>query len=282
MSPYSVAAAKALLLREGEVLLVQHDVYAEKIWSFPGGKIERGELPEEALQREMIEEVGLSVAVHEPVGTLRLIAPSMDSDIIAIVYQTSVDEDSTVDFRQSDPGLLDYRWVDVGELSSIKTAENLPELVQRTLDSSSGYNYSHHISSQALLDHARRASAKTRKTYTVQQSTEKTHIGAAVVTSSGEVFTGALVETRDRVQTTHAERAAIVNASLKTTDPVTAIAIYSTAPNLMPCGSCLQLLYEFSGGNDRTRVITEDPGGVNEHSLAELYPQPWPDEVNDE
>lgn len=36
-------------------------------WDFPGGTIDFGETPEDALKREILEETGLNVAVHEMV-----------------------------------------------------------------------------------------------------------------------------------------------------------------------------------------------------------------------
>ena len=41
------------------------------LWEFPGGKVEEGEDLHSALVREIQEELGVDIAVHEAVGTYR-------------------------------------------------------------------------------------------------------------------------------------------------------------------------------------------------------------------
>ncbi len=72
---HEVRAAACVLYRERgankEVLLAQRssDTNYPHYWEFPGGKIEQGESPEAALQRELKEELGIEVseAVFVPI-----------------------------------------------------------------------------------------------------------------------------------------------------------------------------------------------------------------------
>lgn len=59
----------AALLRDGRVLGARRR--RDGRWEFPGGKVERGETPEQALQRECEEELGVVVRVGEEVGSVR-------------------------------------------------------------------------------------------------------------------------------------------------------------------------------------------------------------------
>jgi 8-oxo-dGTP diphosphatase len=65
--------AAALIVRDGEVLIGQRrpDQPMALLWEFPGGKIEQGESPEEALARELDEELGIRAIIGPRVTHVR-------------------------------------------------------------------------------------------------------------------------------------------------------------------------------------------------------------------
>jgi 8-oxo-dGTP diphosphatase len=65
--------AAALIVRDGEVLIGQRraDQPMASLWEFPGGKIEPGESPQQALARELTEELGIKAEVGPAVTRIR-------------------------------------------------------------------------------------------------------------------------------------------------------------------------------------------------------------------
>lgn len=61
----------AVIVRDGLVLCAQRGPGGETggLWEFPGGKIEPGESPRDALAREIVEELGCHVLVGDEVAT---------------------------------------------------------------------------------------------------------------------------------------------------------------------------------------------------------------------
>jgi 8-oxo-dGTP diphosphatase len=63
----------ALIVKDGKVLVCQrtrHQTMPLK-WEFPGGKIEEGEQPRDALRRELDEELGITATIGDEVARIR-------------------------------------------------------------------------------------------------------------------------------------------------------------------------------------------------------------------
>jgi 8-oxo-dGTP diphosphatase len=63
----SMVVSAAVLIESGRVLLSQRKkgTHLSGAWEFPGGKVEAGEDPRQALVRELAEELGIETTVHE-------------------------------------------------------------------------------------------------------------------------------------------------------------------------------------------------------------------------
>ena len=96
------------------------------------------------------------------------------------------------------------------------------------------------------------------------------HVGAALESVTGQVFTGCNVENAAYPATICAERTALVKAVSEGERQFTRLAVVSKTGGA-PCGTCRQMLYEFAP--DLWVIIARLDGTVvAEMSLSDLLP----------
>lgn len=96
-------------------------------------------------------------------------------------------------------------------------------------------------------------------------------VGAALLTKSGEVFTGVNVENSSFGATICAERTAFVKAVSEGHREFEAIAVVSSDGEAYPCGICRQFMFEFG---DEMKIITgEDEEHLHINEMKELLPE---------
>jgi 8-oxo-dGTP diphosphatase len=116
----------ALIWRDGNVLICQrtrHQVMPLK-WEFPGGKIEEGEQPRDALRRELDEELGIQAVIGNEVARIVHTYPNGSSIELRFydVHEFAGEIENKI-FR-------DIRWVLPAELPTYDFLEADLELVK--------------------------------------------------------------------------------------------------------------------------------------------------------
>lgn len=99
-------------------------------------------------------------------------------------------------------------------------------------------------------------------------------VGAALITRTGEVFTGSNVENASYGLCVCAERTAIVQMAHAGHRDIAELWVATdVAPPASPCGMCRQTMLEFTADPATTRVVAIGPGAAKvEWTVAELIP----------
>jgi cytidine deaminase len=118
-----------------------------------------------------------------------------------------------------------------------------------------------------LLDAAKQALHRAYAPYS------NFHVGAAVLTDQGQIFTGCNVENASYGLTICAERSAIFTAVQKTHAKLVLRAVAVVNRNQVPCspcGACRQVIAEF--GQDVV-IIFQGKDGYQESTISDLLPE---------
>ena len=104
----------------------------------------------------------------------------------------------------------------------------------------------------------------------------KYRVGAAVLTATGEIVSGANVENASYGLSMCAERCAVYAAAARglvsREAPLAAVCVHApTPPDPWPCGACRQVLWEFA--DESLPVLVDRADGIVRTTLGELLPR---------
>ena len=126
--PDAIAVVAAVIRRDGQLLLCQRQPgpHLPLLWEFPGGKIDEGESPTEALARELREELSVEARVgfllHEVVHRypekcvwIRFYATAIEGEPVAVVHR-------------------EVRWVPLSSLLEFPAPPPNAEVIERIMN----------------------------------------------------------------------------------------------------------------------------------------------------
>jgi len=132
VSAYPIVAVGAIVLDEGDILLVKRRTEpAAGTWSLPGGKLERGESLAEGVVREVFEETACKIKPHGIAGIVERIVRDDDGGVefhyvIVDLWAEIVDR---IDPKASDDA-EDAKWFAVEDLSRLGLTTGLFEFLR--------------------------------------------------------------------------------------------------------------------------------------------------------
>lgn len=118
-------AVKGFIVCQGKFLIVKRSKISRGehgFWEFPGGRLEFGEVPQIALQREAMEEIQMEIDVHCPLGVWNVIRGT-HTQVVGITFLcVCKNHDITLSHEH-----VDYRWITRDEIEDYKV---FPEIIE--------------------------------------------------------------------------------------------------------------------------------------------------------
>lgn len=123
---------KALFEKDKKILLVKDP---KGVWELPGGRIDHNEEPEQALQRELQEELGWSKVDIKNIIDSWSFSSEVDGisyHFIVLTYACISDQDK---IKENDE-YTEYRWVPIDEIRSLNMRDGYKKSIEKFLSKS--------------------------------------------------------------------------------------------------------------------------------------------------
>ena len=120
----------AFIIKENKLLIVKRsktETFLAEFYEIPGGKIEFGESPAEALIREVKEETNLDIKVIKPYSTFSYISSNGEKHTIDIQYIVeAIGNLENVNLSHEHD---EYTWITKDEIDNFKFSEQMKDVI---------------------------------------------------------------------------------------------------------------------------------------------------------
>src|SRR3979411_231118 len=121
----------AIILRQDQILLVEHRKRGQRYWVLPGGRLEGHETLDAGLRRELQEELGLVASI----GRLAIVCESLapDRHVVNLIFQAEIGEVAAPVLDPRDPVLAGWQWVSADQPPRLDFRPPIPDAVQAVI-----------------------------------------------------------------------------------------------------------------------------------------------------
>jgi 8-oxo-dGTP diphosphatase len=123
-----------VIISDNKILLVQNkDENGYYLWSLPGGVVEDGESLEDALFREIYEEVGLKVKEKQLIYIHESFIPEYSAQSLVTVFQVTVYDGNPIP-HDPDAEIVQVKWVPINDVQNYITHSAVVGPLKRWLE----------------------------------------------------------------------------------------------------------------------------------------------------
>jgi len=134
MSERPMPAVKALIERDSKILVLKTETENDSFWVLPGGRVEYGEEPLEALQREIQEEISADAEINDPIGMYYFYIGEKDkgNQVVLTAFEADIaDQEIVISSNPANENITEYSWMKLEELIEETSNDSLAELIRK-------------------------------------------------------------------------------------------------------------------------------------------------------
>lgn len=134
MSERPMPAVKALIKRDSKILVLRTETENNSFWVLPGGRVEYGEEPLEALQREIQEEISADAEINDPVGMYYFYIGEQEKgdQVVLTTFEADIgDQKIDISSNPANENITEYRWMTPEQLIEKTSNESFADLIRK-------------------------------------------------------------------------------------------------------------------------------------------------------
>ena len=114
-------------MKNGKILIAKRNLKKDQggLWEFPGGKVEKGENDEQALKREIEEELDAEIEVEKYIGKTKFQYPEKEIELIFYKAKLLSDNIKLIEHEE-------YQWITADQVVQYEFAE-ADKIILKTL-----------------------------------------------------------------------------------------------------------------------------------------------------
>ena len=121
----------AIIVRDKQILLVEHRKRGQHYWVLPGGRLDGLETLDAALRRELNEELSLEARVGQLVIVSEMLAP--DRHVVSLMFHAEIGEGAEPRLDRADPVLAGWQWVSTEQLPRLDFRPPIADAVRAVI-----------------------------------------------------------------------------------------------------------------------------------------------------